>query len=143
MKGLTLTSTTMSRLRQSYRWRMICWISTWLNFLVLILVVVKLFVLFLSDGSFFHQDVLKLTLMGLLGVSWSCYLWRYFSWEYEGVYWSFLCISWSSNCYGYWVLWSYTCYEKLKRLGILMSNLNVLLPLSVLCLLLELMYNDV
>jgi len=32
----------------------------------------------LIDGSFLHQVELKLTLMGLLGVSWSCYLWRYF-----------------------------------------------------------------
>ena len=89
---------------------MIRWISTWLRFFLLILVVVKFFVLFLLDESFLYQAGLKLTLMGLLGVSWSCYLWRYFPWEYEGVYWCFLYVSWSSDCYGCWVLWSYTCY---------------------------------
>jgi len=30
--------------------------------------------------SNFHQTGLKLTLMGLLGVSWSCYSWRDFPW---------------------------------------------------------------
>jgi len=42
--------------------------------------VVKFFVLFLLDGNFLHQAGLKLTLMRLLGVSWSYYLWRNFSW---------------------------------------------------------------
>jgi len=63
---------------------------------VLILVLVKFFVLFLLDVSFLHQVGLKLALMRLLGISWSCYLWKYFSWEYGEIYWSFLCISWSS-----------------------------------------------
>ena len=99
---------------------MICWISTWLNFLVFILVRIKLFVFFWLDGSSLHQDELKLTLIGLLGIFWSCSLWRYFPWEYEGVYWFFLCISWSSYCYGCWVLWSYTCYamEEAQKMGL-------------------------
>ena len=46
----------------------------------------KVFRPLLVRWSFLHQDGLKLTLMGLLGIFWSCYLWRYFPWEYEGVY---------------------------------------------------------
>ena len=68
---------------------MICWTSTWLIFLVLILIVVKFFVFFLLYGSFLHQTELKLTLMRLLGVSRSCYLLRYFPWEYVRVYFAF------------------------------------------------------
>ena len=45
---------------------MTCWISTWLSFLVLILVLIKFFVLFLLDECSLHHTV-KLTLMGLLG----------------------------------------------------------------------------
>jgi len=72
---------------------MICWISTWLSFLVLIFVVVKIFVLFLSCESFLHRVGLKFMLMGLLGGFWFCYLWRYFSWsmsEFIGAFSMFL-----------------------------------------------------
>ena len=46
---------------------MICYISASLYFLVLILVLVKIFVLFLLDGSFLRRGRLKLTPMGMLG----------------------------------------------------------------------------
>jgi len=82
---------------QKFKWIMIFCILTWLSFSVLIFVVVKFFVLFWLNESFLHQTVLKLTLIGLLGVFWSCYLWKYFPWEYKGVYWCFLCVSWSSD----------------------------------------------
>ena len=61
-----------------------------------------------------------LDFMGLLGVSWFCYLWRYFSWEYGGVYlccydcWVLSCCS-KNDC---WVLWSHTCYGEAQKLGL-------------------------
>ena len=45
-------------------------------------IVINFFVIFMLDESFLHQTELKLTLMGLLGVSWFCYLWMYFPWKY-------------------------------------------------------------
>ena len=99
---------------------------------------VKFFVIFLLDGSVFYQARLKLTLMGLLVVSWFCYLWRYFPWEYERVYWCFLCVSWSSDCYDCWVLWNYTFYGGSSKDRA--YYLNVILPWFVLRLLLGLMF---
>ena len=104
--------------------RMICWISMSLSFFVLILVLVRFFVLFLLDESFFVLFLLD------EGISWFYYLWRHFLWEYEGVYWCFLCVSWCSNCYGCRVLWSYTCHGGSSKDGILvLYALNVLLLL--------------
>ena len=36
---------------------------------------------------------------------------------FVGVYWGFLCVSWSSDCYVCWVLWSYTCYGGSSKMG--------------------------
>jgi len=51
----------------------------------------KVFHPFLLDGSFLHQVELKLILMVLLGVLLVFLLVVVFSWEYERVYWWFLC----------------------------------------------------
>jgi len=57
------------------------------SFLVLTLVLVKFYVLFLLDESFFHQVGLKLTLMGLLGGILVLLLAEvFFVWEYGRIY---------------------------------------------------------
>ena len=61
------------------------------NDMILILVMAKSFIIFLLDESFLLQVGLKLILMVRQRLSWSCCLWWYFSWEYWGVYWWFLC----------------------------------------------------
>jgi len=69
-------------------------------------IVINFFVIFMLDESFLHQTELKLTLMGLLGVSWFCYLWMYFPWKYI---WEFIEIFFVFlEVFGYLVLWSYT-----------------------------------
>ena len=112
---------------------MICWISTWLSFLVLILAVVKFLVLFLLDESFFHKIGLKLTTMGLLGGILVLLLIKVFS---VGVCGSLLVLS---LCFlKFRLLWLlsfmelYMLWRKLKRWGLLMSDLNVIFPWFVL-----------
>ena len=120
---------------------MICWISTWLSFLVLILVLVKFFVLFLLGRSSLHQAGLKLTLMGLLGDILVLLLVEVF---FVGVWESLLVLSlcflksillWLSSFMELYMLW-----RKLKWWGLLMYGLNVILPWFVLCLMLGLMF---
>jgi len=68
-------------------------------------------------------------------------LWRYFSWEYERIYWSFfLCflkfrLLWLLSFMGLYMLW-----RKLKRWDLLISSWNVILLWFVLCLLLGQMF---
>ena len=121
---------------------MICWISTWLSFLVLILIVVKFFVLFRLDGSSLDQAWLKLTLMGLLGDILVLLLVEVF---FVGVWGSLLVLS---LCFlKFRLLWLlsfmelYMLWRKLKRWDLLIFGLNVILHWFVLYLLLELMFH--
>ena len=120
---------------------MICWISTWSSFLVLILVLVKFFVLFLWNGSFLHQARLKLTLMRLLGDILVLLLVDVF---FVGVWGNLLEFSlcflkfrllWLLSFMGLYMLW-----RKLKRWGLLISGWNVILLWFVLRLLLGQMF---
>ena len=56
-------------------------------------------------------------LMGLLGLSRSCHLWRYFPWEYGEFYWSFLYVSWHLDNFDCWILWSYICLGGNSKVG--------------------------
>ena len=120
---------------------MICWISMWLSFLVSILVVVKFFVLFPLDRNFPHQAWLKWTLMRLLGGIPVLLLVEVFS---VGVWGSLLVFS--VRFLKFILLWLlsfmelYMLCRKLKRWGLLMSGLNVILPWFVSYLLLGLMF---
>jgi len=111
-------------------------------FLVLILVLVKFFVLFLLDVSFLDQAGLKLTLMGLLGDILVLLLVEVFS---VGVRGSLLVLSFRLLKFS--LLWLlsfmelYMLWRKLKRWGLLMYDLNVILPWFVLHLLLGLMFH--
>ena len=92
-------------------------ISMCSSFLVLTLVLVKFYVLFLLVESFLHHTGLKLTLMRLLGVIQVLPLVEVFFVEYGEVYWSFLCVSWRSDCFGCWILWSYICFGESSKVG--------------------------
>ena len=101
-----------------FQWKMICWISTWLSFLVLL---VNFSVPFLLDVSSFHQARLKLTLMELLGDILVLLLMEVF---FVGVWGSLLVLSlhflkfrllWLMNFMKLYILW-----RKLKKRGLQM-----------------------
>ena len=105
------------------------------------IVLVKFFVLFLLDGSFLHQAGLNLTLMGLLGDILLLLLVQVFSVRVRR---SLLLLS--LRFLKFRLLWLlnfmelYMLRRKLKRWGLLMSSLNVILSWFVLRLLLGLMF---